>query len=259
MNITWDANNYTDNFSFVHQYGEGVLSLLDVPTDSFVIDLGCGNGALTAKLAEKGYRVLGIDASAEMLKIAKENHPHLTFAQADATEFSLSELGDLPAKADAIFSNAVFHWIDAERQAQLLQTIANNLKPGGQLVFEFGGKGNAEAVHSTLEKCFQKRGLTYPRVFYFPSIGEYAPLMEKCGLQVEFATLFDRPTVQNTENGLIDWINMFVKKPFEGMDADLKAEILAETKALLQDVLFVDGKWLIDYVRIRMKARKIGH
>ena len=251
MNISWNANGYTENFSFVHQYGEDVLSLLDAEQGGYVVDLGCGNGALSRKLAERGYRVLGIDASAEMLAVARKQCPDITFVQQDATEFTLEE------KADVIFSNAVFHWIDRDKQEKLIQNIAENLKPGGQLVFEFGGKGCGEAVHSTLEKCFQKRGLSYPRIFYFPSIGEYAPILEKYNLQVRYAVLFDRPTVQSTEDGLVDWINMFVKTPFEGMDAGTKSQILDETRELLQDRLYVDGKWVIDYVRIRMKAVKL--
>ena len=107
-----------------------------------------------------------------------------------------------------------------------------------------------------MERGFAKRGLEYPRVFYFPTVGEYAPILEKYGFRVEYAVLFDRPTVQKTENGLEDWIRMFNKKPFEGMDEALVQEIIDETVEELRDQLFVDGKWIVDYVRIRFKVRK---
>lgn len=248
MNIQWDAKNYTNNFSFVHQYGEDVLSLLDAPAGALVVDLGCGNGALSGKLRERGYRVIGVDASGEMLAAARAGHPDIPFIQADAAEFSLDE------KADAVFSNAVFHWIDREKQACMIRNIADQIKPNGQLVCEFGGRGCAEAVHSTLERCFRRRGLPYPRTFYFPTVGEYAPLLEQHGLRVTYAALFDRPTVQKSGDGLIDWIRMFVKKPFEGMDAALEQEILDETREALRERLYIDGRWVIDYVRIRIKA-----
>lgn len=251
MNIKWDAKGYTDHFSFVHQYGEDVMSLLDVPEGSFVVDLGCGNGALSKKLSEKGFRVLGVDASAEMIATAKEAHPELDFVQGDATGFTL------PEQADAIFSNAVFHWIDADSQEKLIENVSGQLKTGGKLVCEFGGKGCAEAVHSGLEAIFRERGLHYPRTFYFPTIGEYTPLLEKYGLRAEYAALFDRPTVQQTEDGLVDWINMFVKKPFEGMNPALKQEILEEAREGLREKLFIDGAWIVDYVRIRIKAGKM--
>ena len=113
-------------------------------------------------------------------------------------------------------------------------------------------------VHASLEKNYAKRGLSYPRVFYFPTIGQYAPILEKYGFRVEYAVLFDRPTVQQTENGLEDWIRMFDKKPFEGMDPVMMQEIIDETVDELRSKLFVDGKWIVDYVRIRFRAVKIG-
>jgi trans-aconitate methyltransferase len=128
MNIKWNAQGYTDDFQFVHKYGEDVLELLDVADNSLVIDLGCGNGALTKKLSEKGYRVIGIDASKEMIDIAKNKHPDLDISYGDAVTFNLEE------KADAVFSNAVFHWID--NQDGLIRNIAYQLKQGGQLVCE---------------------------------------------------------------------------------------------------------------------------
>lgn len=134
--------------------------------------------------------------------------------------------------------------------------MAAQLKPGGQFIFEFGGKGCAERVHSSLERQFARRGLAYPRTFYFPTIGEYAPILERAGFRVEYAVLFDRPTEQKTGDGLADWVRMFVKKPFEGLEPALGDEILRAAVEELRPALFRDGKWFVDYVRIRMKARK---
>ena len=251
MNITWNAKSYETGFSFVPRYGEDVMNLITVPKGSRAVALGCGNGTLTRILADRGYRVTGIDDSQEMITLARETYPDLLFRKENALAFKLEE------KTDLIFSNAVFHWIDAADQETLLENVSQNLVPGGELVCELGGYGCAEAVHSTLETCFHERGLAYPRTFYFPTVGEYAPLLEKHGLRVEFAALFDRPTPQKTEDGLTDWINMFVKKPFEGMDDGTKAEILRETNKRLESVLHVDGKWIIDYMRIRIRARKV--
>lgn len=252
MNINWDSQEYNKDFSFVPQYGEDLIGLITKPKGSRVIDLGCGSGTLTYMLADMGFDVIGIDASEEMLSLARNDYPQLKFECADATEFKLNE------KADVIFSNAVFHWIDAERQEKLIGHISDALKPNGELVCEFGGHGCAESVHGALEKCFEKRGMKYPRVFYFPTIGEYAPLLEKYGLRVDHALLFDRPTPQRTENGLKDWINMFVKAPFENVPEDTKEDILNEAENILKPKLFVNGKWYIDYVRIRLSAKKIN-
>lgn len=249
-NIAWNAKEYQQNFSFVPSYGEAVTELITKPQGSFVVDLGCGNGTLTEKLLEKGFRVLGVDDSEDMLRLARRNHPDVTFQKGNALDFALIE------KADVIFSNAVFHWLDGEKQQAMLCNLYRNLKPGGELVCEFGGYGCAETVHSALEAVFAERRLKYPRVFYFPTIGQYAPMLEKAGFKVEFATLFDRPTVQNGEDGAADWIRMFDKKPFEGMAHDVQEEIIREAVERVRGKLYKDGQWVIDYVRIRFRARK---
>ena len=250
MNIQWDAEKYRDDFSFVHQYGEDVLNLIKSKPGAFVVDLGCGNGALSSKLAESGYRVIGIDASEEMLKTAKALHPEITFQRGDACSFQLKE------KADVIFSNAVFHWIDEEKQQTMIQNLADQLAEGGELICEFGGKGCAETVHLALERAFFRRGLKYPRTFYFPTIGTYAPILEKAGFRVEYAVLFDRPTLQKSEDGLREWINMFVTAPFKGISESQKEEIIQEAEKETREKLYRDGKWYIDYVRIRFRAVK---
>lgn len=248
-NINWDAKDYKKDFSFVPAYGEAVMDLITKEQGSTVADLGCGNGTLTEKLAERGYLVQGIDDSEDMLQLAGQEHPDCHFIKGNAVSFQLEE------KVDVIFSNAVFHWIDEKDQQAMLCNIHRNLKPGGELVCEFGGFGCAEAVHGTLEQCFAERGLRYPRVFYFPTIGQYAPLLEKAGFKVEYAVLFDRPTPQKGPDGLENWIRMFVKKPFEGMTEPLKKEIISDAVSRLRNRLYIDGCWIVDYVRIRFRAR----
>ena len=251
MNNDWNAKNYTNNFSFVHQYGEDVLKLIDATAGSRVLDLGCGNGALTKKLQELGFQVQGMDSSEDMLTIAQQNYPDIQFEYGDATQFTL------PEPVDVIFSNAVFHWIDAEKQDALAAHIANALKPGGALVCEFGGKDCAESVHATLEQCFEKRGLLYQWFNYFPTIAEYTAVLERNGLRPDYAVLFDRPTPQSPGKTVVDWIEMFVRVPFRGMEEKQKAEILQEAENLLRPKLCRNNNWIIDYVRIRVRARKI--
>ena len=125
MNIDWNAKGYQKDFAFVPKYGEAVLDLIDAAPGALAVDLGCGNGGLTGKLIERGYRVVGVDASTPMLALAKERYPDTTFLQADACTFQL------PEQADVIFSNAVLHWIDAAKQNELIANIASQLKPGG--------------------------------------------------------------------------------------------------------------------------------
>lgn len=250
MNIKWNSTDYENGFSFVHSYGEDVLKLIDAPNGSFVLDLGCGNGALTSKLSEMGYKCAGLDASEDMIDAARKAYPYIDFKTGNALDFSLDK------KADVIFSNAVFHWIDREKQDNMIKNISEQLTLGGQLVCEFGGYGCGGAVHDTLAQVFSENGLNYVHPFYFPTIGEYAPMLEKHGLRVVYAVLFDRPTEQKGENGIIDWIKMFVKTPFNGIDEQTADKLRQQTQERLEDRLLVDGKWYVDYVRIRIKAVK---
>ncbi len=175
MNIKWDADKYTENFSFVHQYGKDVVELIDCKNGSTLIDLGCGNGALTKALQEKGFRVTGVDSSEELLEIAGRKYPDIPFIRADAADFSVDEA------VDVVFSNAVFHWIDREKQSAMLGCVYKALKEEGQFVFEFGGHGNNALIHGVLGEVFSEHGYEYKMPFYFPSIGEYAALVEREG------------------------------------------------------------------------------
>ena len=110
MNINWNAKKYTEDLSFVHLYGNNVLELIDAKENSMVLDLGCGNGALTKELQNRGYQVIGMDASKEQLEIARSNYPDIEFISGDTTDFLLTK------PVDVVFSIAVFHWIERKNK-----------------------------------------------------------------------------------------------------------------------------------------------
>ncbi len=248
MNISWDAGRYSSGFSFVHEYGSQMIDMIEQPAET-VIDLGCGSGALTAELARRGFRTIGIDSSPEMLAQARQSYPDISFIEDDATRFTVRE------KVDAVFSNAVFHWIDKDRQCAMLSAVAAALKDGGQLVFEMGGRGNNAIIHSTLSEAFARHGYGYRMPFYFPSIREYATLLEEAGMEPVYAVLFPRMTPLNGEDGLRDWINMFLKTPLgEIRDENERTAVIEEAVDGMRSSLLAGGRWYADYVRLRMKA-----
>lgn len=248
MNQNWNSKKYTDNFAFVHQYGSDVANLIDMTGVSSILDLGCGNGALSKCFAEQGLSVIGMDASEDMLAVARASCPDITFIHGDATSFRLEH------PVDVVFSNAVFHWIEKSRQTLMMQRIYDALSTNGQFVFEMGGHGNNRLIHEALKRAFAQHELTYKMPFYFPTIGEYSALLEESGFQVTHAFLFDRLTALEGKDGLSDWIKMFISKPFEGIPDTTKKELITLAISELKAVLYRDGRWYADYVRLRMKA-----
>lgn len=249
-NIQWNADDYSDHFSFVAEYGSSLIELIDIRKGMTCLDLGCGTGSLTARLKEAGMKVTGMDDSIDQIRKARQDYPDIHFILGNACDFSLEKPVDL------IFSNAVFHWIDKERQADMLRCVYQALKPGGQFVFELGGKGNNALIHESLKRAFVRHNREYEFPFYFPTIGEYSSLMESVGFDVRTAMLFDRKTKLAGPDGLRDWIRMFVKKPFEGVDEAETEQIIDEVVEELKPRLYQYGSWYADYVRLRCKALK---
>ncbi|HTI59279.1 class I SAM-dependent methyltransferase [Mucilaginibacter sp.] len=250
--MKWNANLYDDKHSFVFQYGEGVLELLEVKPGERVLDLGCGTGHLAKKIQEHGAEVIGIDASPEMIAQAKENYPDLDFSVANGADFSFDE------PFDAVFTNATLHWIhDADG---VINSVFNALKPRGRFVGEFGGKGNNRLMLAATETVLRKHGYVkgdFIHPWYYPSTAEYATRLEAGGFRVTFATHFDRQTLlQDGRDGMAKWFNMFGSSIFKDVPAAELPEILNEITDLLQPTNEIDGEWYADYKRLRFIAVK---
>ncbi|HEV3004979.1 MAG TPA: methyltransferase domain-containing protein [Pirellulales bacterium] len=249
---SWNASLYDARHSFVSGYGADLVELLAPLAGETILDLGCGTGHLTARIAESGAEVLGFDASCEMIEQARRNHPSLRFELADATRFQL------PAPCDAVFSNAALHWVKPPQAA--VERIAAALRPGGRFVAEFGGRGNvrqiiAAARESVAAVVGDDPGDVNP--WYFPSVGEYAALLERHSLEVRHAALFDRPTpLEEGEQGMDNWLTMFGEPCFGSLPPVQRAAAKAQTVERLRAALWLDGKWIADYCRLRVVALK---
>jgi trans-aconitate methyltransferase len=243
----WDAARYQDKHSFVWRYGANLVELLNPQPGERILDLGCGTGQLTAEIASAGAQVVGLDSSPDMLADARKNFPGLTFVLADAASF------DFPQPFDAVFSNAVLHWVKDADGA--VSSIARALGPGGRFVAEFGGKGNIASVQAALRSVLGPIA-DEQSPWYYPSIGEYAPILERHGFEVQNASLFDRPTQLDGENGLDQWLRMFTQtylRQFSPQEADQLVHQLVEQ---LRPALYRDGAWSVDYRRLRIVASR---
>jgi trans-aconitate methyltransferase len=245
MTTPWNASLYEDRHAFVWQYGEDLLQLLSPKAGESILDLGCGTGQLTAQLAQTGAAVRGIDADAAMIAKAQLNYPNLQFEQADAQSFQVHE------PMDAVFSNAVLHWVKAPDA--VIRCVYQALKPGGRFVAEFGGKGNVQAITQALATAHP----SYVSPWYFPSVAEYATRLEQQGFEVVFATLRDRPTpLDDHEAGLANWLRMFADGLLGHLAPEQQRQIIASVEQQLKPTLYRDGVWSADYRRLRILAVK---
>lgn len=244
----WNASLYQKNYGFIWQYGENLIDLLAPQPGERILDLGCGTGQLTTKIAETGAEVVGIDRSPEMIATAKQNYPELLFEVADARQLQF------PQPFDAVFSNAVLHWILEPDAA--IRSIYQALKPGGRLVAEFGGKGNVNGVVAALKEALVAVGWSIDsNLWYFPSISDYTTRLEQQGFEVTYAALFDRPTaLASGETGLVNWLQMFAEKFIGGLPNEQQTEVIRSIETRLRPLFFQNGTWTIDYRRIQIRA-----
>ena len=250
-NRDWNSSLYEDKHAFVWKYGENLLQLLNPQANERILDLGCGTGQLTAKIAETGADTIAIDSSSEMIEKAQQNYPQLKFQVADAKNFQLSQ------PVDAVFSNAVLHWIP--EADEVITSIYKSLKIGGRFVAEFGGKGNIESIVKALYVALEKIGFQKPHdlnPWYFPSIAEYTSKLEKQGFEVTYSNLFYRPTLLEEDSGLVNWINMFAGTFLEELSESNKNQVINDVEKQLKPKLYQQGNWFADYRRIQVKAIK---
>ncbi|MFO7833130.1 MAG: methyltransferase domain-containing protein [Halohasta sp.] len=242
----WNASTYDDAHSFVYEYGEDVVDLLDPQPDERILDLGCGTGHLTQQIAEAGATAVGLDQSAEMVEAARERFPDCEFVHADARGFTVDE------PFDAVFSNAALHWIP--EQDAVLDSVVDALRPGGRFVAELGGHGNIAAIVSATHAELAARGYERPMPWYFPTVGEYASRLEAHGLEVRYTRLFDRPTELDGEDGLATWLEGFGDSLLAGLSEADQQSVIEGVEARLREEYFFEGSWTADYRRLRVVA-----
>lgn len=254
----WDADRYDDQCEFVYEYGADVTDLLDLDRCERLLDLGCGTGQLSRRIAERGVRVVGVDNSPEMVSRARERHGDvdgLRFVHADAR--NLSALDCEPF--DAVFSNAALHWIPAPDHDAVLAGVARVLRPDGAFVAELGGRGNVARIVNAVRAELDDRGYTVETPWYFPSVGEYATRLEAHDLEVRQAHLFHRPTtLENGDAGLHEWLAMFGDDLFRAVPDEEYESAVAGVEERLREDLFDGEAWTADYRRLRFRAVNVA-
>lgn len=256
MSTQWDAalyeKLYKDQNSVVWQYGTEIIELLSPQSGEQIIDLGCGTGQLTWKIAQSGAEVIGIDNAPTMIEQARRNYSELRFEVADGVNFHYGN------SFDAVFSNAALHWI--KEPERVITRVWEALRPGGRFVAEFGGKRNLQAFIAAMYNATEAINYsTKPEVnpWYFPSIGEYATLLEKQGFCTTYATLFERPTqLEGGEAGLCNWVKLIGNNFLLTIPSDRRTDFVRQVEQYLRPKFYRDGSWFADYYTLRVLAQK---
>jgi trans-aconitate methyltransferase len=242
----WNADTYAANARFVADLTGEVLAWLDPKPGEAILDLGCGDGALTVRLVQAGATVVGVDVSDSLLDAARARGLDVRPMDGQALTFD--------SQFDAVFSNAALHWM---REARAVIVGVNRaLKPGGRFVAEFGGHGNVAAIVTAMRATALRRGgdpdLAGP--WFFPTPEVYADMLEGEGLTVRRIGLYPRPTPLKT--GMREWLKVF-RLPFFEQFGDEREAVLSEVESLLAPCLSdAGGQWTADYVRLRVEAVK---
>ena len=242
----WSAETYDAHARFVSDLAGEVLAWLNPKAGERILDLGCGDGVLTAELTSRGANVVGVDTSEDLLRAARRRGLDVRHMDGQALQFD--------AEFDAVFSNAALHWM--RDGLAVVKGAWRALKPGGRFVAEFGGHGNVAAIVTAILAVAKTRGVSgvLAAPWFYPTPAEYRELLEHAGFAVRRVGLFPRPTTLKT--GMAEWLKLF-RNPFFEQFGNEAESVLAECVDLLRPSLCDShGNWTADYVRIRVEAVK---
>ncbi|MBS1705116.1 MAG: methyltransferase domain-containing protein [Armatimonadetes bacterium] len=247
----WNAQTYDSKHGFVTEFGNDVLTLLNPQPGEVILDIGCGTGHLTAKIADAGATPIGLDADEAMIQSAQESYPELQWILANAASYRAE------SPVNAAFSNAALHWM--RDISAVFRTTYDNLVPKGRFVFEMGGIGNVGTITGSLREAVKSITGELPEYpLTFLSIGQASQMLESCGFEVISAWLFDRPTPLEGEDGYKNWIAQFGGVMLTGLTPDQREEALAKGEETARAVLYREGQWCADYRRLRVVAIKLA-
>ncbi len=244
---TWSPERYEKHARFVSDLGMPVVELLAPRPGERILDVGCGDGVLTEKLAALGCDVVGVDASAEQV----------AGARARGLDCRVASGEDLPfvREFDAVFSNAALHWM--RRPDAVIVGVRRALKPGGRFVAEMGGAGCVAAIRRALAHALGARGIDAAAYdpWFFPTAEEYRARLERHGFAVQSIQLFPRPTP--LPGDVVGWLETFAESFLAAVPSAERPAVLHEVRdALRPELTDADGRWTADYVRLRFAARR---
>jgi trans-aconitate 2-methyltransferase len=259
---TWNASDYQKHSQAQQQWARELIAKLNLKGDELVLDVGCGDGKVTAEIAACVPRgsAIGVDNSVSMIELAKSKFPadkqqNLSFRIMDAGSLSFDE------EFDVAFSNAALHWIKDHRPA--LSGLFKSLKAGGRMLLQMGGKGNAERVIGVfdelrLESVWQPyfSDFEFPYGFHGPE--EYSQWLSQAGFQIKRVELIPKDMTQEGAAGLAGWIRTTWLPYTERVPEEKRNAFISELadRYLRQVQLDAEGKAHVAMVRLEVEAVK---
>ena len=239
----WQADSYSEHAHFVPALGQPVLALLNPSSGERILDLACGDGVLTEKIAAAGATVVGVDAAPDMVDAAKKRG--LDARVMDGARLSFNR------EFDAVFSNAALHWMKSNPDA-VVTGVACALKPGGRFVAEMGGHGCIAAITVAIVAVMSRYGIDVrPAIpWYFPTVDDYRARLLRGGFIVDYIELIPRTTPLPTN--MAGWLDVFCTSFFARLPVEQRSAARDEVIELLRLVLCDEqGRWTGDYIRLR--------
>jgi trans-aconitate methyltransferase len=260
--VVWNPADYAANSVAQLAWARELIAKLHLQGDERVLDVGCGDGKITAELARALPRgcIVGLDGSAEMLRFAREHFsvkqfPNLEFVQMDARQLRLA------TPFDVIFSNATLHWVDDH--PAFLRGAAACLKPGGRLIISCGGKGNAQDVFVALRATLRTkrwrsffRNLTAPYFFHRPE--DYEKWLPRFGFKPTLVRLVNKEVQFAGRDGLAAWIRTTWLPYTQRVPAAHREEFIADValRFVTKHPLDAAGNLTARMVRLEIDAHK---
>ncbi|MHA0035153.1 methyltransferase domain-containing protein [Deinococcus sp. PESE-13] len=253
MTDAWNAEQYRDRHAFVFQSSEDLAAewLRPQPGER-ILDLGCGSGELTARIAQSGAQVVGVDSSPAMIAAAQGSFPAVPFEVQDAHALTFGP------EFEAVFSNAALHWM--KPLPPVFGRVAAALKPGGRFVLEMGGAGNVQTTLDAVAHATHKLGLPeLPPPWVFPTAGELCTGLEAAGMRVERLHWFERPSRLPGEDGFRAWLEGFGQVWLAPLGTEEREAVIREAAEFARPRLWDGEAWVSDYRRLRALAVKTGN